>query len=204
MSAYVGSPYQPFFLVIHARRCIVNSTCDNCPKENRGIDLYRMINGAECTGLVMSCHRHPSYAEQNLSNHRRGNQSHKRNVVVNTVEGMKQMPKQFKKSFVEFKSVFDDDVHRNRDGNRLYAVNEDQDDDDDNHYVNGNNRHNGSSGTNGNGERRGSSNGNDDDDDDTYHSAATGRTGGGGGKGKNGKESERSEDETEPVILEAE
>lgn len=182
MNAYAGSPLQPFFLVIHARRCIVNSTCDSCTKENRGIDLYRMINGAECTGVVMSCHRHPGYYGNGLP---RGlNNQHKTNTVVNTVAGILQVYQQMKSSLVELKTVIDQDVHRNRENNRLYATDDDDDDDDNDDDVDDDD--------------------NEGEEEDEEDGGANKRKGKKKKKRYHEKEAERKEDENEPVILEAE
>lgn len=121
---YAGSPLEPYLLSIHAKRCVVNSTCSNCIKENRGFDLYRMISGAECTDVVMACQRHPGYFGDGLV-HGVSNNQPKPNPVVNSVSGIMQVYRQMKMSLVELKNVIDQDVHRKRESHRLYATAED-------------------------------------------------------------------------------
>ncbi len=121
---YAGSPLEPYLLSIHVKRCVVNSTCGNCIKENRGFDLYRMISGAECTDVVMTCQRHPGYFGDGLV-HGVNNNQPKSNPVVNSVSGIMQVYRQMKISLVELKNVIDQDVHRKRDSHRLYPTGED-------------------------------------------------------------------------------
>ena len=124
-SVYAGSPIEPFVLTLHAKRCVINNTCSSCVKENRGFDLYRLITGAECTGVRIACRRHPGYYGDGLLHGPSGGQR-KTNPVVTSVTGLMQVYHQMKMSLVELKNVIDQDVHSNRESSRLYATDDDK------------------------------------------------------------------------------
>ena len=91
---YVGNPDLETLLICHFKRMVLNSVCQPCVGDNKEVDLYSLLAGAEMKHVTCNIVRHPGHILNTTITSMYNAQKY--TFVDNAVSAMSQILRHFK------------------------------------------------------------------------------------------------------------